>query len=257
LGPVGQDKIVIIPHGVASYDRSFPSESSARKTYGWHDRIGKSSSYSSRLAFGHDFEHCCMMIVLIVLLSTGLIQPDKGFQTVINALPLLVERMPQILYIIAGEAHRDNVYSTQYLADLRALVKRLDLSRHVKFMDHFLTSDEQIDLIRASDYFIAAYTNSYISSSGTVSTALSLGRVVLTTPFMYAREILGDGRGVIFPFQDHNALAIAIGELHRDQHRCDIIRQKAHSYAQSITWAKVGQQYLRVLHQAATLHHVH
>ena len=147
------------------------------------------------------------------LLSTfGLISPGKGLETMLEALPVIVERHPQVLYLIAGRTHPDVVRreGEQYRLGLEQAVQELGLSDHVEFDNRFLTVDELADLLAATDIFITPYGSREQIASGALTFGIAAGCGVISTPYWYAQDMLASGAGVIVPFADRNALEEAV-----------------------------------------------
>ncbi len=153
------------------------------------------------------------------LLSTfGLISPGKGLETVIEALPAMVERHPEVVYMIAGRTHPDIAHreGERYRLMLERRVLELGLGDHVEFDDRFLSIDELSDLLAATDVFVTPYRNREQIASGALTFALAAGCGVVSTPYWYAQDMLASGAGRLVPFDDPAALADAV---------CDYIEQ--------------------------------
>ena len=147
------------------------------------------------------------------LLSTfGLISPGKGLETVIEALPSMLERHPEISYVIAGRTHPDIAHreGEQYRVMLEQRVLELGVEEHVEFDDRFLTIDELSDLLSATDVFVTPYRSQEQISSGALTFAIAAGCGIVSTPYWYAQDMLASGAGRLVPFDDPAALADAV-----------------------------------------------
>ena len=147
------------------------------------------------------------------LLSTfGLISAGKGLETVIEALPAIVERHPDVLYVIAGRTHPDVAHreGERYRLGLEQAVLDLGLEDHVEFDDRFLSVEEIADLLAATDVFVTPYREREQISSGALTFGIAAGCAVVSTPYWYAQDMLGSGAGTIVPFADPAALADAV-----------------------------------------------
>ena len=152
------------------------------------------------------------------LLSTfGLISPGKGLETAIEALPAIVERHPEVVYVIAGRTHPDVAHreGERYRLMLERRVLELGLDDHVEFDDRFLSIDELADLLAATDVFVTPYRSREQIASGALTFALAAGCGVVSTPYWYAQDMLASGAGALVPFDDPAALADAVCALRR------------------------------------------
>ncbi|KAF0141867.1 MAG: group 1 glycosyl transferase [Stygiobacter sp.] len=140
-----------------------------------------------------------------VLLSFGLLSASKGIETVISALPAIVNRYPDIVYIVVGATH-PNVIKQEgetYRLSLQWLAHQTGVESNVIFYNRFVNLEELIEFIGAADIYITPYLNEAQITSGTLAYTLGAGKAVISTPYWYAQEMLSEGRGVLFPFRDH------------------------------------------------------
>ena len=147
------------------------------------------------------------------LLSTfGLISAGKGLETVIEALPAILERHPEVLYVVAGRTHPDVAHreGERYRLKLEQAVLELGLEDHVEFDDRFLTIEEIADLLAATDVFVTPYRGREQIASGALTFGLAAGCGVVSTPYWYAQDMLASGAGELVPFGDSAALADAV-----------------------------------------------
>jgi glycosyltransferase involved in cell wall biosynthesis len=181
----------------------------------------------------------------IVLSTFGLLSRDKGIHNAIEALPELVKEWPDILYLVIGATHpqvRLRV-GEKYRKRLVRLVKKLKLENNVKFHNRFLTKDELIQYLQATDVYICPYVNVDQLSSGTVTYALGAGRAIVSTPFYYATEVLADGRGLLCKFKSPKSITESIRQLLENPEQRASVEKLAYEYGQEMTWPKVALKY--------------
>ncbi len=181
-----------------------------------------------------------------VLLTFGILSPNKGIETVIKALPKVIEKHPEVLYIILGKTHPHVIrYSgEEYRIYLRQLVKTLNLEKQVIFLNEFVNQKELFKYLSASDIYITPYLNEAQITSGTLSYAIGVGSAVVSTPYWHATELLDEGRGRLFDFNDSEALSTIILELLDNPEELKMLRETAHKYGRKITWPKTGEKYI-------------
>ncbi len=183
-----------------------------------------------------------------VLLTFGFISRNKGIETVLKALPEVIEKYPEVLYLILGKTHPNVLrYSgEEYRIYLQQIVNKLDLTKHVFFLNEFLNQKELFKYLSASDIYITPYLNEDQITSGTLSYAIGVGSAVVSTPYWHATELLADGRGKLFNFNDSDGLAAILLELFDKPDVISAMRQEAFEYGKEITWPKTGEKYLAV-----------
>ena len=180
-----------------------------------------------------------------VLLTFGFISRNKGIETVIKALPAVVAKHPQTVYIILGKTHPAVVRHAgeEYRIFLLRLVKQLQLEQHVIFLNEFTNQHELARYLHAADIYITPYLNEAQITSGTLSYAIGAGAAVISTPYWHAEELLAEGRGRLFNFNDSNALTDIIMELLDNPASLQALRDNALVYGKRITWPAIGLQY--------------
>jgi len=181
----------------------------------------------------------------IVLSTFGLLSRDKGIHNAIQALPEIVKEWPDILYLVIGATHPQVRLheGEKYRKRLVSLVKSLKLEKNVKFHNRFLTKDELIQYLQATDVYICPYVNVDQLSSGTVTYALGAGRAIVSTPFYYATEVLAEGRGLLCKFKDPGSITESIRQLLENPGQRASIEKLAYEYGQDMTWPKVASKY--------------
>ncbi|RYY56904.1 MAG: glycosyltransferase [Chitinophagaceae bacterium] len=183
-----------------------------------------------------------------VLLTFGFISRNKGIETVIKALPAVVAKYPDTIYIVAGKTHPAVIRHSgeEYRIFLLRLAKKLQLDKHVLFLNEFIDQEELFQYLHASDIYITPYLNEAQITSGTLSYAVGAGTAVISTPYWHATELLADGRGMLFDFNDSDGLATILTDLLDHPAKLKTLRQKAHTYGLEITWPKAGAKYIAV-----------
>ena len=183
-----------------------------------------------------------------LLLTFGLLSPAKGIEHMIDALPSVVERHPDVLYMVLGATHPalKRECGEEYRESLIARSEQLGVADHVAFVDRFIEIDELCDYLCAADAYVTPYINEAQITSGTLAYALGAGKPVVSTPYWYAEEMLADGRGVLVPFNDSEALGEAVGEVFSDDATRNEMRRYAYDFTRQMVWSRVGQEYLEL-----------
>jgi glycosyltransferase involved in cell wall biosynthesis len=189
-------------------------------------------------------------------LSTfGLISPGKGLETVLEALPAMIERHPEIVYTIAGRTHPDvwRREGERYRLMLERRVLELGLGDYVEFDDRFLSIDELSDLLAATDVFLTPYGNQEQIASGALTFAIAAGCAVVSTPYWYAQDMLASGAGLLVPFRDSAALADAVCSYVERPDLLLAARAEARRIGSKLAWPSVAQATARILEEADEL----
>ncbi|MCG6191268.1 glycosyltransferase family 4 protein [Maribellus maritimus] len=181
-----------------------------------------------------------------VLLTFGFIGRSKGIETVIKALPEVVKKHPEIIYIVLGKTHPNVLRHSgeEYRVFLLRQVKNLQLENHVIFLNEFIDEQELFKYLYACDIYITPYLNEAQITSGTLSYAVGVGAAVLSTPYWHAAELLAKGRGRLFNFNDSDGLAEVLTELLEHPEELSELKNKAGEYGEKITWPKTGEKYV-------------
>ena len=211
-------QIAMIPHGVP--DRALVEAATLKPLFGWQGRE--------------------------IVLTFGLLAPNKGIETIIEALPALVGKHPALLYVVLGSTHPNLVAheGEAYRDRLKALAADLGVADNVAFIDEFFEHDQLIDYLQAADIYATPYTNPAQITSGTLSYAIGVGRAVISTPYVHATEILGDGHGVLVDFGDVAAFAREIDRLlssDRDRQR---LMERAYARGRTMIWPRLAEAML-------------
>ncbi|HLJ66022.1 MAG TPA: glycosyltransferase family 4 protein [Chloroflexota bacterium] len=221
------ERLHVIPHGIPVFTRKESIRRRTKKLLGFSDRP---------------------------LLSTfGLIGPSKAIEYVIEALPAIVAHHPNVLYLVIGETHphirqREGEAYRNRLIDM---ARELGVAKHVRFNNRFLSNSELIRYLAATDVYIMAYLNKDQIVSGTLAYAVGCGKAVVATPFVYAQEMLSDGRGIIVPFKDSTAIATAANSLLGDRRKLLAMEERAYRFSRPMTWPNVARMYLELFRYVA------
>src|SRR5258706_6444137 len=188
----------------------------------------------------------------VVLLTFGLLSPNKGIEHVLNALPQILAEFPDVVYIVLGATHPNELreQGEAYRLSLERLAKKNKIQKNVIFYNRFVELDELKEFIGAADLYITPYLNEAQVTSGTLAYTFGAGKAVVSTPYWHAAELLADDRGVLVPFRDPGAIARAVIGLLRDDARRHAIRKNAYMLGREMIWSNVAKLYLRSFEQA-------
>ncbi|PIQ83918.1 MAG: glycosyl transferase [Candidatus Omnitrophica bacterium CG11_big_fil_rev_8_21_14_0_20_63_9] len=181
-----------------------------------------------------------------MLLTFGLLGPNKGIETVIRALPAVIAQFPKVMYFIVGATHPTIArrHGEAYRTSLEREAERLGVREHVVFRDQFVSNEELYSYLQATDLYVSPYLNQAQVTSGALSYAMGAGAAVVSTPYWHAEEMLSDGRGILFPFGDHGALSVALVSLLGSPAKRDQLRSAASEFTRSMVWPRIGKAYL-------------
>jgi glycosyltransferase involved in cell wall biosynthesis len=227
---VAADKIEIIPHGIP--DCAFVGPEAAKARHGFS---GKS-----------------------VILTFGLISPNKGVEVMIDAMPAILSRRPDTVYVVLGATHPNLVRNEgeSYRESLKARTRELGIEDRVVFLDQFVDRETLLDFISMCDVYATPYLNEEQMTSGTLAYSFGVGKAVVSTPYWHARELLADGRGILVPFGDSVAIGTEIAALLTDDLRRHALRRNAYTYSRAMTWRRTAESYLVAYAAAARAHRV-
>jgi glycosyltransferase involved in cell wall biosynthesis len=217
-------KIAVIAHGIP--DVPFEDTRRAKQKHGFTDRT--------------------------VILTFGLLSPSKGVEVMIDGLPEVIRRCPDVLYIVLGATHPNLVrdHGEAYRDSLAARAERLGVQDHVLFLDRFVDRATLLDFIAMCDVYVTPYLNASQLTSGTLAYSFGLGKAVVSTPYWHAEELLADGRGVLVPFGDSAAMSLAVADLLTDEDRLDAMRRRAYALGRTMVWEMTAGRYLKLFEQA-------
>ncbi len=218
---VPSEKIEVIAHGIPDIAFSEPDAAKAALGFG-----GKA-----------------------VILTFGLLSPNKGIEVMIDAMPSILERRPEAVYVVLGATHPNLVRreGEAYRESLLARARDRGVAARVVFLDQFVDQATLLGFISMADVYSSPYLSEAQMTSGTLAYSFGLGKAVVSTPYWHARELLADGRGVLVPFSDSTAIGAAIADLLTDDDRRAAMRWRAYASSRSMTWARTAERYLGVL----------
>ncbi|WP_298690071.1 glycosyltransferase family 4 protein [uncultured Sphingomonas sp.] len=217
-------QVVMVPHGVP--DRELISPDTLKPRFGW---VGRE-----------------------VVLTFGLLAPNKGIETMIEALPAVAERHPHVLYVVLGSTHPNLVAheGEAYRDRLKALAAELGVAGNVAFIDEFFEHDQLIEYLQAADIYATPYNNPAQITSGTLSYAIGVGKAVISTPYVHATEILADGHGVLVDFGDVAAFAREIDRLLSSERDRTRLMQRAYDRGRTMIWPRLAEA---MMHEIAAI----
>jgi glycosyltransferase involved in cell wall biosynthesis len=223
---VARDRIDLIPHGIPVVPRDTQSK----------ERLGVTGK--------------------TVLLTFGLLSADKGIEHVIDALPAILTAHPDVVYIVLGATHPHVLEhdGEAYRLMLEARAQALGVADNLIFHNRFVTQAELIEFLSATDIYITPYLQVEQSTSGTLAYAVGAGKAVISTPYVYARELLADGRGVLVPWRSSDAIAREVISIIGDDERRQSLCTRAAAHGADMTWAAVARRHVESLIHASVEH---
>src|SRR5205085_8673959 len=182
-----------------------------------------------------------------IILTFGLLSPNKGIEIMLDAMPGIVASCPSAVYVILRATHPHLVrhQGEAYRERLTARVQELGINDHVVFFDQFVDQATLLDFISMCDVYVTPYLNEAQMTSGTLAYSFGLGKAVVSTPYWHAKELLRDGLGVLVPFADAAAIGREVAGLLTNDARRHSMRQRAYAASRSMTWAQTAERYIR------------
>lgn len=219
------DQVTVIPHGIP--DRPFTATAPMKA------RLGLT---------GHD-----------VILTFGLLSEGKGIETMIAAMPDVLKRHPKALYVVLGATHPHALAwnGETYRDGLMRLAADLGVADNVRFIDTFVEQDELLDYLAATDIYVTPYLNAAQVTSGTLSYAVGLGKPIVSTPYLHARELLGKALGRLVDFGDSAGFALAINTLLEDRAGTAALRRRVYAVGRTMIWPRLAEASLERFEQIA------
>ena len=187
-----------------------------------------------------------------VILTFGLISPNKGIEIMIEAMPAILRSRADAMYVVLGATHPNLVRreGETYRESLKKRTRELGIEAHVVFLDQFVDQATLVDFISMCDVYVTPYLNESQMTSGTLAYSFGLGKAVVSTPYWHAQELLANGRGVLVPFGDSAAIGAEIGALLTDDARRNALCKVAYAHSRSMTWERTAERYLGVFERA-------
>jgi glycosyltransferase involved in cell wall biosynthesis len=223
-----EDKIDLIPHGIPDMPFADPNY--------FKDEFGVAGKQ--------------------VLLTFGLLSPNKGIEFALRSLPKIIKAFPNIVFIVVGQTHPNLLRNEGelYRLSLERLAKDLGVQKHVVFFNRFVEQEELMRFIGAADIYLTPYLTETQITSGTLAYAFGAGNAVISTPYWHAKELLANERGKLVPFRDSDSIANAVVELLNDEPVRHSMRKNAFQMGRDMIWSEVAKKYVRSFHQAGEDH---
>ncbi|MGH2499870.1 MAG: glycosyltransferase family 4 protein [Candidatus Limnocylindria bacterium] len=184
-----------------------------------------------------------------LLLTFGLVDPRKGLEHVIHAMPRIVEEHPDALYLVVGQTHPELLrrHGEAYRNSLVEIVGGLGMSQHVRFVNEYLTQRQVVDYLLASDVYVTPYLDPNQITSGTLAYALGAGKAIVSTPYLHAAEALADGRGILVDFADPAGIGAAVSSILADPQLKQRLETRSYAYGKEMAWPAVGRRVLGLM----------
>jgi glycosyltransferase involved in cell wall biosynthesis len=191
-----------------------------------------------------------------VLLTFGLLSPNKGIEFALRALPDIIREFPNVVYVVLGQTHPNLLREEgeAYRLSLERMAKDLGVQKHVVFFNRFVELEELMRFIGAADIYLTPYLTETQITSGTLAYAFGAGNAVVSTPYWHAAELLTEERGKLVPFRDAAAIARAVIELLRDDTLRHSMRKNAYKLGRDMVWSRVARLYVKSFEQARQDH---
>ncbi len=215
---VDREKVVVIPHGVPDIP------------------FGPTGHFKKQLHLEKKF----------VLSSINLVSENKGLEYILEAVPQIIKEVPNFVYLVIGETHPvvKRKYGEKYREKLEKLCADLRIKKHVQFINRYLSLDELTNYLRASDVYVTPYLDPEQAASGTLAYAVGAGKACISTPYIYASELLSEGRGMLVPFRNSEQIARAAIKLFKNASFKENIERNSYTHGRTMTWPSVALQYL-------------
>ena len=225
---VPDDKIEIIAHGIP--DVAFVGPDAAKARLGFSGRS--------------------------VVLTFGLLSPNKGIEVMIDAMPSILKRRADAVYVVLGATHPNLVrdQGEAYRDSLITRVRELGVEEHVVFLDQFVDHATLLEFISMCDVYVTPYLNEAQMTSGTLAYSFGLGKPVVSTPYWHACELLADGRGSLVAFGDAAAVGSEIADLLTDDARRQAMCRRAYAVSRTMTWERAAERYVSAFESARQGH---
>jgi glycosyltransferase involved in cell wall biosynthesis len=187
-----------------------------------------------------------------LVLTFGLLSPNKGIESMLEALPDVVNQYPDLVYLILGATHPEvkKRHGEAYRQYLKNKVSELGLEDNVIFHDKFVEKEELCNYILASDIYASPYLSREQIVSGALTYAIGMGKAIVSTPYWYAQEMLADNRGLLVDFGDADGFKKSLLHLIENPEECDDMRKKAYDFGRKMTWENVGREYNAIFSNA-------
>ncbi|MFW5959874.1 MAG: glycosyltransferase family 4 protein, partial [Chitinivibrionales bacterium] len=180
-----------------------------------------------------------------VILTFGLLSPNKGIEYMVEALPDIVEKHPEAVYIVVGATHPNikKAHGEEYRQSLERLAVSKGVEGNIIFYNRFVDIKELCEFLGASDVYVTPYLSEQQIGSGTLAYAMGAGKAIVSTPYWYAEEMLSDNRGILVGFNDSKVLAAEVNRLLSDDNLRNTVRKNAYNFSRKAVWSQVGADY--------------
>ncbi len=187
-----------------------------------------------------------------VVLTFGLLSPDKGIENVIEAMPAILARYPDAVYIVLGATHPHvkEQHGETYRLALETRAQKLGVASSMIFHNRFVSQAELAEFLAAAEVYITPYLKPEQITSGTLAYAVGSGKAVISTPYWYATELLAEGRGILVPWRDPAAIAREVIGLFDDPRKAHAMRERAAAYGRGMKWPAVARRYVESFERA-------
>lgn len=184
----------------------------------------------------------------LILGNINLLRRSRGIEYSLEAVALIAKKYPNVLYVIIGKTHPADVRKEgeSYRNFLKKRIKELGIEKNVRFVNKYVSLEELIRWLKTIDFYITPYLSPEQAASGALAYAVGAGKCCISTPYLYSKEVLAHGRGVLVPFKDSRAIANAVIDLTDNPDKKDTMEKKAYQYGRLMTWPNVASQYLEL-----------
>lgn len=217
---IPREKIVIIPHGVPDI------------TFNAVEQHKQKRKLTDRLVLG----------------NINLLDPLKGIEYALQAVAIIAKKYPQVFYAVIGQTHPDLLRheGEKYRNSLKKLVRDLNITNNVRFVNEYLSLKDLIDWLKTIDIYITPYLEPQQVTSGALAYAIGAGKAAISTPYIYSQEVLAEGRGVLVPFRDSEAIAKAVIDIWENPEKKKEMEHRAYQFGRLMTWPNVAQSHLNL-----------
>lgn len=217
---IARKKIVVIPHGVPDF------------SFNAVEKYKTKRQLTGRLVLG----------------NINLLDPNKGIEYALQAVAIIAKKYPEVLYTVIGQTHPElkRHQGEAYRNYLKKLTRELGITENVRFVNEYLSLDDLMKWLKAIDIYVTPYLEPQQITSGALAYAIGAGKACISTPYVYSKEVLADGRGIIVPFRDAEAIAQAVIDLKENPEKKSEIEHRAYKYGRLMTWPSVAQGYLNL-----------
>jgi glycosyltransferase involved in cell wall biosynthesis len=222
------EKIEIIPHGVP--DIPLEPNYKYKKKKGLEDRL--------------------------ILGNINLLSETKGIEYTIEALKDIKKQFPNVLYLIIGQTHPVLLQNAgeKYRNFLKEKIKLYNLRKNVKFINEYITLNELVEWLKIIDIYITPYLDPQQSASGALAYAIGAGKICISTPYLYAKEVLANNNGIIVPFRNSQAIADAVIDIFKNPQKKSAMEKKTYKFGRMMTWRNVALQHFELFDEVIYNH---